>query len=126
MTRKETFDTFKIVDFGWYNSVMSEVLSPLRGKYVSVTGPGRSGAVAAVCASYFLQIPYVVPKQIGAFKTPARLAGKLLIIDSAWLTGKTLRKMSSWYNERGIENDFVFLFKEDKENMYKFFYESTK
>jgi hypothetical protein len=62
-----------------------------------VTGPGRSGAVAAVYASHILRIPFVpfVP-----FGTPASCwtpRHALLIIDTATESGKTLRKAARKY-----------------------------
>ena len=61
-------------------------LEPLRGKFKAVTGPGRSGAVASVYASYFLGIPFIPFGEIPEACKP------ILIIDTATLTGKTLRK----------------------------------
>lgn len=58
----------------------------------SVTGPGRSGAIAAVYASHILKIPYI---PFGS-KIPTHL-GRLLIIDTASQTGKTLRKAERKY-----------------------------
>lgn len=58
----------------------------------SVTGPGRSGALAAVYASHFLHIPFI---PFGA-RAPVHL-GRLLIIDTAAETGATLRKAERRY-----------------------------
>lgn len=49
-----------------------------------VTGPGRSGAVAAVYASYALGIPFVPYGQ--------PFPGTLLLIDTVAQSGKTIRK----------------------------------
>lgn len=57
-----------------------------------VMGPGRSGAVAAVYASHILGIPFIPCGQ----SVPANLP-RLLIIDTATETGKTLRKMERRY-----------------------------
>lgn len=59
----------------------------------SVTGPGRSGAIAAVYASHVLGVPFVPYKA----NVPSHL-GTLLIIDTATESGATLRKASRWYN----------------------------
>jgi hypothetical protein len=53
----------------------------------SVSGPGRSGAIAAVYASHILNIPYIPYGQSISEKLHP-----LLIIDTASLTGKTLKK----------------------------------
>lgn len=58
----------------------------------SVTGPGRSGAVAAVYASHILGVPFIPYGQ----KAPLHL-GRLLIIDTATESGATLRKASLRY-----------------------------
>ena len=60
-----------------------------------VTGPGRSGAVAAVYASHLLRIPFV---PFGTFKIPIHL-GKILIIDTARESGKTLRQAVRRYEK---------------------------
>ena len=57
-----------------------------------VMGPGRSGAIAAVYASHILGIPFI-PYGRGL---PDNLS-RLLIIDTATETGKTLRKAHRRY-----------------------------
>jgi hypothetical protein len=58
-----------------------------------VTGPGRSGAIAAVYASHILWVPFIPYGQ----KAPTHL-GRLLIIDTARESGATLRKAERKYN----------------------------
>lgn len=58
----------------------------------AVTGPGRSGAIAAVYASYFLEIPFIPYGQ----KCPDTLT-PLLIVDTTRKTGKTLRRAEKKY-----------------------------
>lgn len=58
----------------------------------SVTGPGRSGAVAAVYASHLLRVPFI-PYGSAA---PVHL-GRLLIVDTARESGRTLRKAERRY-----------------------------
>lgn len=58
-----------------------------------VTGPGRSGAVAAVYASHYLHVPFI---PYGG-KAPDRL-GRLLLIDTARQSGRTLRKAERRYD----------------------------
>lgn len=58
----------------------------------AVTGPGRSGAVAAVYASHLLGVPFIPYGQ----KHPQHL-GRLLIIDTARESGATLRKAERRY-----------------------------
>ena len=60
----------------------------------SVTGPGRSGAVAAVYASHKLGVPFI-PYRAAC---PIHL-GRLLIIDTARESGATLRKAERRYAE---------------------------
>lgn len=66
---------------------------PERGEIGCVTGPGRSGAVAAVYASYFLGVPFIA----WGTKPPFDL-NRLLIIDTARQSGKTLRKAMKTYH----------------------------
>jgi adenine/guanine phosphoribosyltransferase-like PRPP-binding protein len=58
----------------------------------SVTGPGRSGAVAAVYASHILGVPFIPYGQ----PAPAGL-GRVLVIDTAIESGATLRKAGRRY-----------------------------
>lgn len=111
-----------VVTHDQFEQRLVEVLQPLHGLFVAVTGPGRSGALAAVYASHYLKIPYVVPKNTAMLE---RSLGKLLIIDTALYTGKTLRRLSNWYSNRGIANEYRFLFQETRGNLLKFFYEDV-
>lgn len=58
-----------------------------------VTGPGRSGAVAAVYASHILHIPFV------PYGQRAGRLGRVLIVDTASETGATMRKAMRRYQE---------------------------
>lgn len=66
---------------------LEEKLTGLRGKYKSVSGPGRSGAIASVYASHFLRVPWVP-----CVKIVAKELQPVLVIDTAMETGKTLKK----------------------------------
>jgi adenine/guanine phosphoribosyltransferase-like PRPP-binding protein len=57
-----------------------------------VTGPGRSGAIAAVYASHALHIPFI---PYGA--TAPKHLGRALIVDTARESGATLRKAARRY-----------------------------
>jgi hypothetical protein len=70
---------------------MCEILAEARD-VGAVTGPGRSGAVAAVYASHILGVPFIPYGQ----KHPQHL-GRLLIIDTARESGATLRKAERRY-----------------------------
>lgn len=61
-------------------------------KVGSVTGPGRSGAIASAMASHILGVPFI---PFGA-KAPTHL-GPLLIIDTARASGATLRRAERKY-----------------------------
>lgn len=80
----------------------------------SVTGPGRSGAVAAVYASHILKIPFI---PFGA--NPPIGLGPLLIIDTATQSGKTLRKAAQKY--KNFENFTLAIFSEPPR--VRFYYE---
>lgn len=53
----------------------------------AVTGPGRSGAIAAVYASHILGIPFIPEGCVSA-----RVPYPLLVIDTARASGATLRR----------------------------------
>ncbi len=80
-----------------------------------VTGPGRSGAVAAVYASHILRIPFI---PFGS-RAPS---GKLLIIDTATESGKTLRKAARKY----FNNETIILSVYNEPPRVAFWYEALK
>lgn len=84
-----------------------------------VTGPGRSGAIAAVYASHILRIPFIPYKQV-----PPETLGKLLIIDTAMETGATIRKAEAWYRNKGVNTQLEVLYHEPPRVV--FWYESSK
>ncbi len=80
----------------------------------SVTGPGRSGAIAAVYASHILGIPYG--------QTPPQELGNLLIIDTAIESGETLKKAARKYCK--YSHHILALYQEPPR--VAFWYEATK
>ncbi len=69
-----------------------EVLSSYNlDEFGCVTGPGRSGALASVYASHFLHLPFI------PFGEDAPDIGRLLIVDTATDSGRTLRKAERNY-----------------------------
>lgn len=83
----------------------------------SVTGPGRSGAVAAVYASHLLGVPFI---PYGA-TAPVNL-GRLLIVDTARESGRTLRKAAAKYE---TANPVVIVAFEEPPRV-AFWYEAAK
>lgn len=78
-----------------------------RASFQFVTGPGRSGAVAAVYASHILGISFL------PFKSPVEAeVGKdrMIMIDTAVWTGKTLKKGTSWYAARGFRVKHIYMY----------------
>lgn len=82
-----------------------------------VTGPGRSGAVASVYVSHILGVPFL---PFGS-PCPANL-GRLLIVDTATESGKTLRKAARRYAEH---NPTVIAFFHEPPRV-AFWYEAAK
>ena len=82
-----------------------------------VTGPGRSGAIAAVYASHLLGIPFV---PYGSFAAPS--LGRVLIVDTARESGRTLRKAERRYEER---DPFIWVGFEEPPRV-AFWYEAPK
>lgn len=87
-------------------------------KVGSVTGPGRSGAIAAVYASHILGVPFIPYKTASV---PTHL-GYLLIIDTAMESGATMRKASRFYE--GIPHYCLPVFNEPPR--VAFWYEAAK
>ena len=88
------------------------VLSPYHGQVKSVMGPGRSGAIASVYASHVLHVPWIPVNG----KVPEKLQ-PCLLIDTAQLSGRTLRKLKS----RVKSNLVLSIFQEPP--IVKFWYE---
>jgi hypothetical protein len=85
--------TVRIVDEPEFVARLGLVLKNARIENVgAVTGPGRSGAVAAVYASHMLGIPFI---PYGA-RGPDHF--QLLIVDTARESGRTLRKAAKRYD----------------------------
>ncbi|MBP3955457.1 hypothetical protein J8F10_09200 [Gemmata sp. G18] len=84
----------RIVSESEFHARLVEVLTVLPDDIGSVTGPGRSGAVAAAYASHLLGVPFI---PYGS-PCPSHL-GRLLIIDTARESGATLRKAERRYAE---------------------------
>lgn len=85
----------RVVTEAEFNERIREALSDPIYNYVGcVTGPGRSGAVAAVYASHILGRPFIPFGQ----KAPMHL-GRLLIIDTATESGATMRKAERRYGD---------------------------
>lgn len=85
----------RIVTEPEFHARLVEILASLSADDIgSVTGPGRSGAIASVYASHLLGIPFI---PFGS-RCPTYL-GRLLIIDTARESGATLRKAERRYAE---------------------------
>lgn len=96
-----------------FYQALKETLKGMKGKVKSVSGPGRSGAIAAVYTSHLLKIPFISHGS----PVPANIRPHL-VIDTALMTGRTLRKAA-----RKMNADFMIaVIKEDSRQI--FWYES--
>lgn len=86
----------RIVSEAEFNIAIRKALSELED-VAWVTGPGRSGAIAAVYASHILGVPFIPYGQKAPINSTT-LHGRLLIIDTATESGATLRKAERKYN----------------------------
>lgn len=108
----------RIVSEPEFHARLVEVLADLPADQIgNVTGPGRSGAVAAVYASHKLGVPFI---PFGS-RCPTHL-GRLLIIDTARESGATLRKAERRYADA---KPFVVACFEEPPRV-AFWYEATK
>jgi len=103
---------FRIVSEEEFKERILSVLTNMKVK--AVTGPGRSGAIAAVYASYILDIPF-----IPYGRKVAKDLQPLLIIDTAKYSGSTLLKASKLYND--VTTNIIWLY--DEPPMVRFWYE---
>lgn len=88
-------------------------------KFDFVTGPGRSGAVAAVYASHYLGLPFK-PHKAGNYDDD----NAVLVVDTVEYTGKTMRKAVSWYHRKGLYAESRFAIKETRRHYFKMWYEA--
>jgi hypothetical protein len=72
------------IDEGRFITALQAALATFQHPFGAVTGPGRSGAIAASYASYLTGRPFV------PFGQP--FPGPILVIDTATKSGRTLRK----------------------------------
>lgn len=80
------------------------------GMYNSVTGPGRSGAIAAVYVSHLARLPFVpFAKQL--FVSNPSLA-PVLVVDTAEKTGRTIRRSVKVLRDSGIHADSIVFYRE--------------
>jgi hypothetical protein len=70
-----------------FHLAIRQRVEPLRGTVRSVSGPGRSGALAAVYASHLLRVPFIPH----GTRVPETLQPHL-VIDTTAMSGRTLRK----------------------------------
>jgi len=76
-----------------------------RSAFDMVTGPGRSGAVAAVYASHRLGLPFL---PFGAVPPPST---RVLVVDTVAASGRTIRKAVSKYQRMpGVTATSVVVF----------------
>ena len=92
-------------------------LQPYKGLIQSVSGPGRSGAIAAVYASYILGVPFV-PE---GYDIAPNLYPHL-VVDTASKSGRTLRK----YMRRKATSFGLAVFDETVTNRLYFWYEISQ
>lgn len=98
------------------NEFTENIKQKLNGiKVNSVTGPGRSGAIASVYASHILKVPFIPYGQ----NVPENIR-PLLIIDTAKKSGETLRKAQRKYGQNVITLNIY-----DEPPRVKFWYENS-
>jgi hypothetical protein len=112
--------TVRIVSEAEFAERIRVVLSNHRLESIgAVTGPGRSGAVAAVYASHILDVPFI---PFGA-NVPDKF--DLLVIDTARESGRTLRKSANWYTKRIGKRPTIIAVYEEPPRV-ALWYEATK
>lgn len=104
----------RVISEAEFAAKIQELLTEAPDDVAWVTGPGRSGAIAAVYASHLLGIPFVPQGRTAP--------GRALLVDTARQTGKTLRKAA-----RRIQahDPFVWFGFEEPPRVY-FWYEAQK
>ena len=118
MKCKKMIRNWRLITEHEFSIRMHEILKDEEAiKCACVTGPGRSGAIASVYASHILGIPFF---PYGCF--PPESLGRLLIVDTASESGKTIRKAHKRYKDF---NPAVWIGYQEPPRVY-FWYESGK
>lgn len=109
---------YRMTEQEWRGHFFAALDSIDKSKFDFVTGPGRSGAVAAVYASHYLGLPFK-PHKAGNYDDDT----VCLVVDTVEYTGKTLRKAVSWYQRKGLICESAFAIKETRGHYFKMWYE---
>lgn len=107
----------RVVSESEFKGLLAVCLTHLAGQLrvpKSVTGPGRSGAIASVYVSHMLGLPWIPYGQ----PCPDKLR-PLLIVDTARKTGATLRKAERLYGDGATITTWVL----DEPPRVRFWYE---
>ena len=102
----------------FYAALSSQLHQHPAGPFRAVTGPGRSGAIAAVYSSHILGIPFL---PFGS-KGPENWTKPLLIVDTARETGATIRKAMRKYAGQNVCIHWVY----SEHPRVKFWYEERR
>ena len=102
----------RIIQPDEFEQRLREVLTDVKAG--CVTGPGRSGAITSAWASHILGVPFIPYGQ----KIPDKLQ-PVLVIDTARLTGRSLRKAAKKYGAK-----MLWLYTEPP--VIRFWYERIK
>lgn len=84
-------------------------------QYKFVTGPGRSGAIASVYVSHYYNLTFINYKS----NISDEFKSKVLVVDTAEKTGRTVRKAAKIYNNEyvtffnGAELHHIFWYEKD-------------
>lgn len=106
-------DSPLVIDPEEFEYRLHELKDEIKVKYGCVTGPGRSGAIASAMASHVLGVPFI------PFRTPVpEKLRPVLVIDTARMTGKTMRKARKMYGASAVQ---AWLF--DEPPIVRFWYE---
>ena len=103
------------INESWFRGSLQITLKDYKNTFKAVTGPGRSGAIAAVYASHYLGIPFIPHGS----QVPDNLY-PLLVIDTIAKSGATIRK--AVYKHRDKDVTGLTVFKADKK--VKFWFEA--
>lgn len=83
-----------------------------------VTGPGRSGAIAAVYASYVLHRPFVPYGH-----KPGEDGASVLVIDTVAMSGRTIRKAEARYSRMNRRTTALTVYPQN-DRRHHFWFES--
>jgi len=111
------------INESWFRGSLQITLKDYKNTFKAVTGPGRSGAIAAVYASHYLGVPFIphgsqVPDNLYPLLVIDLLEIPTVSLDTISKSGATIRKAVNKHGDKDVTG--LTVFKADKKVRFWF------